>query len=355
MCIRDRDNTKREVKFTQKDTVTKVYTETREIVNDTTLTEISKQDITGDTELVGAKLQIVNSDGKVLDEWISTDKTHTIEGLTVGKEYILRESISPNGYVKSTDVKFRVENTKDSQKVKMIDKMVEMTKVDIGGKELEGAKMQVFDKDNNLVDEWTSTKEPHKINNLVENESYKLHEEVAIDGYVKATDVEFTVTEDKETQKLQMIDKIVQVTKSDLTNGNELEGAELIVTDENDTIIDKWTSTKEAHSISGLEEGKTYTLTEKSAPYGYETTESITFTVTKDKETQVIEMKDMPILKTIRIIKADSSTKEVIKDNFKFGIYEDSECANLIKEMKSNKEDGSRSCSNCSRSLRGCS
>ena len=419
------DNTKREVKFTQKDTVTKVYTETREIVNDTTLTEISKQDITGDTELVGAKLQIVNSDGKVLDEWISTDKTHTIEGLTVGKEYILRESISPNGYVKSTDVKFRVENTKDSQKVKMIDKMVEMTKVDIGGKELEGAKMQVFDKDNNLVDEWistkephkinnlvenesyklheevaidgyvkatdveftvtedketqklqmidkivemtkvdiggkelegakmqvfdkdnnlvdewTSTKEPHKINNLVENESYKLHEEVAIDGYVKATDVEFTVTEDKETQKLQMIDKIVQVTKSDLTNGNELEGAELIVTDENDTIIDKWTSTKEAHSISGLEEGKTYTLTEKSAPYGYETTESITFTVTKDKETQVIEMKDMPILKTIRIIKADSSTKEVIKDNFKFGIYEDSECANLIKEMKSNKEDG---------------
>ena len=504
------DDTKHEVKFTQKDTVTKVYTETRNIVNDTTLTEISKQDITGDKELVGAKLQVIDSDGKVVDEWTSTDKPHYIEGLTVGKEYILRETISPKEYVKSTDVKFRVENTKETHKVKMIDKIVEMskvdiggeelegakiqvfdkdnnlvdewisskephkisgltenesyklhekvaiegyvkatdveftvtedketqkvqmidkivemtktdiggeelegakiqvfdkdnnlvdewvsskephrinnlvenetyklheevaiegyvkatdveftvtedketqklqmidkivemTKVDIGGKELEGAKIQVFDKDNNLVDEWVSSKEPHKINGLVENETYKLHEEVAIEGYVKATDVEFTVTEDKETQKLQMIDKIVQVTKTDLTNGEELEGAELVVTDEDGNVIDEWTSIKEPHHISGLEEGKTYTLTEKTAPYGYETTESITFTVTEDKETQAIEMKDMPILKTIRIIKADSSTKEVIKDDFKFGIYEDVECTKLIKEVKSNKEDG---------------
>ena len=53
------DDTKHEVKFTQKDTVTKVYTETRKIVNDTTLTEISKQDITGEKELEGAKLQII--------------------------------------------------------------------------------------------------------------------------------------------------------------------------------------------------------------------------------------------------------------------------------------------------------
>ncbi|MBQ3494123.1 MAG: nucleotide exchange factor GrpE, partial [Clostridia bacterium] len=50
----------------------------------------------------------------------------------------------------------------------------------------------------------------------------------------------------------------------------------------------------EPHHITGLEEGKTYTLTEKTAPYGYEIAESVEFTVSTDKETQLIEMKDMP-------------------------------------------------------------
>ena len=51
-------------------------------------------------------------------------------------------------------------------------------------------------------------------------------------------------------------------------------------------------------------------------------------------------MKDMPILKNIKLNKIDSKTKELIKEKFTFGIYEDEECNNLIKEIKSNKEDG---------------
>lgn len=49
----------------------------------------------------------------------------------------------------------------------------------------------------------------------------------------------------------------------------------------------------------------------------------------------------MPILKDIRIIKIDKATKEVIKANFKFGIYEDAECTKLIKEVTSDKKNGS--------------
>ena len=48
----------------------------------------------------------------------------------------------------------------------------------------------------------------------------------------------------------------------------------------------------------------------------------------------------MPILKNVKVIKVDSETKETIKDKFIFGIYEDPECTKLIKEVKSNKEDG---------------
>ena len=83
----------------------------------------------------------------------------------------------------------------------MIDKIVTMSKVDVGGEEIEGATIQVIDKDNNVVDEWTSEKIPHQIKGLVENEEYTLHEEVSAEGYVKATDVTFKVTEDKETQR----------------------------------------------------------------------------------------------------------------------------------------------------------
>ena len=222
----------------------------------------------------------------------------------------------------------------------MIDKVVTMSKTDIGGKEVEGAKIQVLDKDKKIVDEWTSTKEEHKIKNLVENETYTLHEEVAPNGYVKATDIKFKVSEDKKTQKVSMIDKIVEITKTDITTGKELEDAKLTVTDENGKIVDEWTSSKESHKVTGLEEGKKYTLTETTCPYGYEQAESIKFEVSKDKETQKIVMKDQPILKNVKVIKIDTDTKEQIKEKFVFGIYKDSECKDLIQEVKSNKDDG---------------
>jgi len=334
------NTTKYEVKFEQKDLTTKIYETKLDISNDTTLVEFSKTDITGDKELIGAKLTVLDNENNIIDTWTSTEKTHKIEGLTIGKEYTLKEEIAPDGYVVATSIKFTIKGTNEIQKVNMIDKIVEMSKVDIAGEEIEGATIQVLDKDNKVVDEWVSSKEPHKIKNLVEGETYTLHEEKVADSYVKATDVEFIVTTDKETQKVVMIDKLVEITKTDITNGNELEGAELEVTDEDGNTIDKWTSTKEPHKVKGLEEGKTYILKETTAPYGYEITEEIKFTVTTDKETQKIEMKDMPILKNVKVIKIDTETKEVIKDKFIFAIYEDPECTKLIKEVKSNSEDG---------------
>lgn len=419
------DNTKHEIKFEQKDLTTKVYVVDLDISNETTLFEFSKTDITGDKELPGAELIVKNSEGKEIDSWTSTDKTHKIEGLVVGKEYTLIEKIAPDEFVKATEIKFKVENTKEVQKVTMIDKVVEMSKVDVGGEEIEGATIQVIDKDGNIVDEWVSKKEPHKINNLVEGEKYTLHEEITARDYVKATDIEFEVTYDKETQheemidkivemsktdiggkeiegaeikvydednnivdewtstkeshiikgleegktytlheevapdgyvkatditfevtkekvnqKITLIDKIVKVTKTDLTNGEEIEGAELEVKDEEGNIIDKWTSSKEPHIVNGLEEGKKYTLTETTAPYGYEIAETIEFEVSKDKETQIVEMKDMPILKDIKLTKTDSRTKEVIKDKFTFGLYKDEECKDLIIKVNSDVENG---------------
>lgn len=334
------DETEYDVVFTQKDTTTKVYPIKLDIENYTTCIEISKTDITGEKELEGATLTIKDKEGNVVDTWISGEKPHKIEGLLVNETYILIEEIQADGYVKATDIEFTIKNTNEIQKVTMIDKVVEMTKIDIAGNELEGATIQVLDKDNNIIDEWISGKEPHKIKNLVEGETYILHEEICVDGYVKATDIEFTVSFDKETQKIEMVDKIVEITKTDLVTGEELEGAELEVIDiETGEIVDQWTSTKEPHKVKNLEENKTYKLIEKTSPYGYEIAEEIEFTVTEDKETQKIEMKDMPILTDITLIKVDSETKERILDDFVFGIYSDENCTDLIREYKSNIED----------------
>lgn len=420
------DETEHEVIFEQTDTKTKEYIVESDIENKTTCIEISKTDITGEKELVGAKLTVTDENNEVVDSWVSTEKTHKIEGLKVGKSYTLIEEIAPEDYVKATSIKFTVENTAEIQKVVMIDKQVTISKEDIGGNEVEGAELKVVDKDGNIVDSWTSTKEihkikgltegesytlyedyapdgfvisnqieftvtedketqeikmidkvveiskvniageelegatlvvtntktknivdkwvstnePHKVNGLREGETYVLHEEIAIDSYVKATDIEFTVTEDKETQKIEMIDKVVEIVKTDLTTGEELEGAELKVVDEDGNVINEWVSTKEPHKVTGLEENKNYKLIETTAPYGYELTEEIEFTVTEDKETQKIEMKDMPILQDIKLVKIDENTNEVIKSKFTFGIYEDAECTKLIKEVESNKEEG---------------
>ena len=47
----------------------------------------------------------------------------------------------------------------------------------------------------------------------------------------------------------------------------------------------------------------------------------------------------MPILKTVRLIKADEDTKELIRADFEFDIYEDPECNKLIEKVMSDKEN----------------
>ena len=250
------DTTKHEIVFKQEDITTKVYTKEEKLVNDTTSVEFSKTDITGDKELKGATLTVTDSEGNVIDKWISGEKTHKIEGLKVGKTYVLKEEIQVDSYVKATDIKFEVKNT-------------------------------------------------------------------------------------NEVQKVTMIDKLVEVIKTDVVSGEEIEGAELIVTDENGNEIDRWISSKEPHHVKGLEEGKKYFLEEKTCPYGYEIAEKQEFIVSLDKETQRIEMKDMPILKSVQVEKIDKDTGEYIKSNkFTFGIYEDEECTKLIKIAGANEFEG---------------
>ena len=228
--------------FKQSDFTTKIYIKSFDVENKTTDFEFNKTDVTGDKEVEGAQLTITDEDGNVVDQWTSTDKVHSIEGLVVGKTYTLSETVIAKDYVKATDIKFTVKNSSELETVTMKDKQVFVSKTTVGGEEVTGAHMQIIDEGGNIIDEWYSEGKSHIANGLEEGKTYTLHEDLSPLGFNLANDFTFEVTKEKENQTVEMIDTINEVSKVD-EKGNLLKGAEMTVTsNKTKNIIDKWIS-----------------------------------------------------------------------------------------------------------------
>jgi uncharacterized surface anchored protein len=258
-------------------------------------------------------------------------------------EWIVKEVAAPTGYVvDATHHHIHISDDGVVINITMTDKQVQISKTDITGeKEVVGAELTITDESGNVVDSWTSTDTAHYANGLVEGQKYTLTEKTAPLGYAVATSIEFVVSTDKTTQQVTMTDKQVLISKIDITSGQELAGAELTITDESGNVVDSWTSTDTAHYANGLVEGQKYTLTEKTAPYGYEVANSIFFVVTNDKATQTVVMSDSPILSSVLVNKVDSITGEnIISKKFEFTLYSDAECKNEIVTVNANTDDG---------------
>lgn len=266
--------------------------------DDTIKVEISKKDLTTMEELPGAKLTITDKDGKEIDRWVSTDKPHYIEKLPAG-DYTLTEVKTPDGYATAEIVPFTVLPTGEVQRFEMLDDVikVEISKKDLTTmEELSGAELTITDKDGKEIERWVSTDKPHYIEKLPAGE-YTLTEVEAPDGYAFAESVPFTVLPTGEVQQFEMWDDVikVEISKVDITTNKELPGAELIITNKEGKEIDRWVSTDKPHYIEKLPAGE-YTLTEITAPNGYEIAEDISFTVLPTGEVQRVVMKDAPIL-----------------------------------------------------------
>ena len=176
--------------------------------NESTTVELTKTDLTTGKELPGAHLKVTDEDGNVIEEWVSTDKAHVIKELTVGKSYTMTETKPADGYVTAESITFTVENTAEIQKQEMKDDVTKVliSKQDIAGKELSGAKLTILDEDGKVVESWTSTEEAHYIEMLPIGK-YTLREETAPEGYLVAKDVEFEVKDTAEVQKVVMVDE----------------------------------------------------------------------------------------------------------------------------------------------------
>ena len=281
-CVLDSKNY--DVTFKQADSKIKLYTKTFNIENKTTHFEFNKTDITGDKEVAGATLTIKDDQGNVVDEWISNDKAHSIEGLIVGKAYTLTETIAAKDYVKARDIIFTVKNSSELETVIMKDKQVSICKSTVGGSEVVGATMQILDQDGNILDEWISEGKEHFANNLEEGKSYILHEDLSPLGLNLANDIEFEVTYDKVNQKVKMIDTVTEVNKTDVDGKTVKEATLSIISEKTKDIVDRWVTGQ--HIIDIDKDVKSQLKEDGKAEGTYMDDEDsmVTFSIAKNKD-----------------------------------------------------------------------
>ncbi len=96
------------------------------VEDDYTKVDISKRDVTDESEIPGARLVLLDSEGTVLDRWISSDEAHRVEALEPGT-YTLVEEMTPHDYDQATAVEFHVLATGEVQNVTMYDEPIKVS------------------------------------------------------------------------------------------------------------------------------------------------------------------------------------------------------------------------------------
>ena len=203
---------------------------------------VSKRDLTNDEELPSATLTIKDADGNIVESLVSTDTPHRGTELHLGDADTLIETHPADGYALADEISFRL-----------------LQKVDEDGNNLQEAEVYYLTKKSLLFWTW---------------DDWKLLDDATVimrDDTIKA-----------------------EFSKKDLTTMEELPGAELTITDKDGKELDRWVSTDKPHYIEKLPAGD-YTLTEITAPNGYEIAEDISFTVLPNGDVQRVVMKDAPI------------------------------------------------------------
>ena len=182
---------------------------------------ISKQDTTNGKELPGAKLEICDTDGNLVEGWTSTKTPHTVRGLELEKEYTLTEKCAPDGYAEAESIVFKLvqEGTeqvnevyvksddgwkkRDDATVIMQDAPVlDIDKTDIAGNLLPGATLTIRDAGGEAIDTWVTDYKTHsvpisdefiKLSDDNKEYIYTLTEDAAPAGFEIAESVQFKV------------------------------------------------------------------------------------------------------------------------------------------------------------------
>ena len=186
-----------------------------------TSVDIFKQDITNGKELPGAKLEIRDADGSLVEGWTSGKTQHTVRGLELEKEYTLTETRAPDGYAEAESIVFKLvqEGTEQVNKVYVksnddwtkLDEatvilqdapVLDVDKTDIAGNLLPGATLTIRDAGGKVIDTWVTDYKTHsvpisdefiKLSDGNKEYIYTLTEDAAPAGFEIAESVQFKV------------------------------------------------------------------------------------------------------------------------------------------------------------------
>lgn len=267
---------------------------------------ITKTDIVGEKELPGAHLTIINQEGTVIDEWISTDEPHRLEAvLEPGETYFLTEINPPDGYAFAEMMEFTVSLDGTVDRVHMTDQSTDAVVLKVGftgRQKLKGAFLEVKDETGTVVERWISDGTEHRITGkLIAGATYTLTETIPPAGYYKAESITFTVSKDGTADQVLMKDSETKVkiekrgaSSDGKTDLGIIGGARIQIRDKTGILVYQFFSKEGiSHDITGiLTAGESYIAEEAEAPDGFLQAEPVEFSVPEDAGLITVVMKD---------------------------------------------------------------
>ena len=348
------DETEIPVHAEYKDAKTAVIKIKKKKENVVTEAEIDKLTLASSVELAGCGMKITDGEGNEILSWVSGEKDSIqtnskleklgyvnfrtgmdekgnliIRGLFHDKEYTLTETRPTDGYVTADQIRFRIvkkqymtssasqENKMQKKQAQMKEKWRPLFFKDAYQLPVHGEQciMSVAaSEENGAVLPQIET--PAVESSGVETQT------VTIAEIKSGQDGSFTLLDDNVVRMYDDTTKIV-LSKTSITDSTEIEGCQLTITRKADgSVIEEWTSGKEAHLVEGkLVVGETYTLTEKRPADGYTTADSIDFVIQDTGEVQKVWMKDDTT--KIRFRKEASDTKKQLP-GARYHVYDSS-------------------------------
>ncbi len=317
--------------------------------------KLLKKDSESGQLLPGAKFDVIDKDGKVVETIVTDDKGEALsKQLPVGS-YTLKEVEAPKGYeLSSSSVSVDVEANKvvtvDVVNKKIPEKVTgqfEIVKVDAEDKTkvLSDAEFEVY-KDSKKVDTLRTDKTGKVISQKLEPGTYTLKETKAPQGYkLLKEEIEVVVEADKVVEvQIENAKELgsLQVIKKDAESGKVLAGAEFKLKNEADQVVGeaKTTNKDGVVKFESLVPGK-YTLEETKAPEGYkalEVTVEVNVVANEVVKQEVMNEKvKEEITGQLEITKVDANNTNKILAGAVFEIWKDGTKIDTLTTNKSGK------------------